>query len=75
MLVFLTQLCELLLLSHSLWFNSPPTPVPCVNKYTEYMYTVCKGGGMGFRALDDKNLLQSPVTGHFLDYDILQCLL
>jgi hypothetical protein len=24
-------------------------PLPCVNKYTEYTYTVCKGGGgMGF---------------------------
>jgi hypothetical protein len=34
MLVFLTQLCELLPLSPSLWFNSPP--LPCVNRYTVY---------------------------------------
>jgi hypothetical protein len=30
MLVFSTQLCELLPLSPFLWFNSPPTPLPCV---------------------------------------------
>jgi hypothetical protein len=34
MLVFSTQLCELL----------PLSPLPCVNKYTVYTYTVCKGG-------------------------------
>ena len=34
MLVFLTQLCELLTLQSSFWFNSsPPHPLPCVNKY------------------------------------------
>jgi hypothetical protein len=37
MLVFSTQLCELLPLSPSLWFNSPP--LPCVNKYTVYTFT------------------------------------
>ncbi len=24
----------------------PPSHLPCVNKYTVYMYTVCKGGGV-----------------------------
>ncbi len=42
MLVFSTQLCKLLPLSPFLWFNSPSPP--CVNKYTVYTYTVCKGG-------------------------------
>jgi hypothetical protein len=27
--------------------TSPPFPLPCVNKYTVYMYTACKGGGSG----------------------------
>jgi hypothetical protein len=46
MLVFLTQLCELLTLQSSLWFNSsPPHPLPCVNKYKVCIhYTVCKRG-------------------------------
>jgi hypothetical protein len=32
----------------------PHPPLPCVNKYTVYTYTVCKGGGgrMGFWASD-----------------------
>ncbi len=48
-IVFSTQLCELLPLSSSLWFNSPPSPLPCVNKYTVtvYTYKVCNGGGGG----------------------------
>ncbi len=54
MLVFSTQLCELLPLSPSLWFNSPP--LPCVNKYTVFTYTVWKGGGgygvMGLRQIN-----------------------
>jgi hypothetical protein len=40
MLVFLNQFCELLHQSPPLWFNYPPSPLPCVNTYT-----VCKGGG------------------------------
>jgi hypothetical protein len=47
-LTFSTQLCELLPLSPSLWLNFP---LPCVNKYTVYTFTVCKGG-MGFWASD-----------------------
>ncbi len=38
MLEFSTQLCELLPMKPSLWFNSPP--LPCVNKHTVYTYTV-----------------------------------
>ncbi len=49
MLVFSTQLCELLPLLPTLWFNSPP--LPFVNKNTIYTYTVCRGG-MGFWASD-----------------------
>ncbi len=50
-LVFSTQLCDLLPLSPSLWFNSPR--LSSVNKYTVYKSTVCKGGGgMEFCASD-----------------------
>ncbi len=46
MLVFSTQLCELLPLSPSLWFNSLlPCPPSLVNKYTVYTHTVWKTGG------------------------------
>ncbi len=58
MLVFLTQLSELLPglpLSPSLWFNPPPPPLPCVNKYTVYTETVCKGGGYGVLGLRQIN--------------------
>ncbi len=46
MLVFLTQLCELLTLQSSLQFHSfPPHHLPCVNKYKVCIhYIVCKGG-------------------------------
>ncbi len=48
MLFFSTQLRELLPLSPSLWFISPSSPLPSVNKYTVYTYTMCKrGGGYG----------------------------
>ncbi len=29
----------------------PPPPLPCVNKYTVYTYTVCVGGGEGYGVL------------------------
>jgi hypothetical protein len=51
-LVFSTQLCELLppsLLSGLT--SSPSPPLPCLKKYTVYIYTVW-GGGMGFWASD-----------------------
>jgi hypothetical protein len=66
MLVFSTQLCELLhsnLLSGS---ALPPLPLPCVNKYAVYTYTVCKGRGvLGSRPQTDKHLPPSPFTGQF----------
>jgi hypothetical protein len=48
MLVFSTQLCELLPLFPSIWFP----PLPCVNKYTvQYTRILCASGvGMGFWA-------------------------
>jgi hypothetical protein len=40
-----------------------------VNKYTVYIYTVCKGAGMGPKEgrgpRTDKHLPQSPFTGQF----------
>jgi hypothetical protein len=54
MWVFLTQLCELLPL-YNLVFGSTLalSPLPCVNKYTVYAYTVCKGRGvLGSGSLD-----------------------
>jgi hypothetical protein len=39
MLVFSTQLCELLPLYPSLWFIPPPHPLPCVK--VQYIQTVC----------------------------------
>ncbi len=42
---------ELLPLQPSFWFNSPHLPLPCVNKYTVYTYTVCKGEGFGVLGL------------------------
>ncbi len=45
MLVFSTKLGELLPLTPSLWFNSPP--LPCVNKYTVYNVQCVKVGGYG----------------------------
>ncbi len=47
----------------------PPPPLPGVNMYTVYTYTVCKGGvwghrrGGGLRHI--KHLPQSPFTGNF----------
>jgi hypothetical protein len=73
MLVFSTQLCELL--PSNLLYGSPPPPLPSVNKNTVYTYTVCKGRGYGFLEgrgpQTDKHLPQSPFTGKlFLDNDI-----
>ncbi len=62
MLVFSTQLCELLPLY--LLSGSTPPPPACVNKYTLYTYTVCKGGGIwGSGPQTDKHLPRSPFTG------------
>jgi hypothetical protein len=45
LLVFSTQLCELLPLSPFLWFNPPPPPLPCVK--VQYTQTVCGWEGVG----------------------------
>jgi hypothetical protein len=46
MLVFSTGFVNYCPLTFSLVSSpSPPPTLPCVNKYTLYMYTVCKGGG------------------------------
>ncbi len=56
MLVFSTQLCELLPLSSSLWFNSPPPfSLPCVK--VQNIQRVCGWEGLG---------VLSPVGGHIL---------
>ncbi len=65
MLLFSTQLCELLPLLLSLLFNSP-TPLPCV-KYSIYTDSVWLGGGGGGNLggewpQTDKHLPQSPFT-------------
>jgi hypothetical protein len=54
----------------SLWFNSPlPSPLLCVNKYTLYTYTVCKGGGeygvLGLRQINTS--CKIPLQVNFLD--------
>ncbi len=68
MLVFLTQLCELLTLQYSLWFNSSPPhphPLPCVNKYK-----VCK---RGLRQIN--TCRKVPLQVNFLNDNILpRCL-
>jgi hypothetical protein len=74
MLVFSTQLCELLLFSPSLWFKSTLSPLPCVNKV--YLYTriqcVRGGGGMGFWVKTDKHLPQSTFTGQSMSLIFLR---
>ncbi len=58
MLVFSTELCELLPLQF-LSASNPP-PLPCVNKYT-VRYSVQGGGGIwGLGPQTDKHLPQSP---------------
>jgi hypothetical protein len=74
LLIFSTQLCELLPLSGS---TLPPTPLPCVSKYTVFTYTVqcVRGGGVGFWAPRHINTCpRVPLQVNFLD-DILHCFL
>jgi hypothetical protein len=59
MLIFSAQLCELLTLSPSLWFNSPPPPpfpvwistVYCIHEYTLWIW-----GGYGVLGLRQINI-------------------
>jgi hypothetical protein len=71
MMVFSTQLCELLPLSSSLWFKSAPPPhLPCVNKYT--VYTCVRGGlywVLGLRQMNTSRKVSLQVN--FLDDNIL----
>ncbi len=66
MLLFSTQLRELLPLSPSLRFNSPP-PLPCVNKYTDSRIKSVRGGRevWGSGPQTNKHLPQSPCTSQF----------
>jgi hypothetical protein len=43
-LVFSTQLCEIMPVS-SLWFNSPPLPLPCISILYTYKCIQCVKGG------------------------------
>jgi hypothetical protein len=68
MLVFLTQLCELLPLSPSLWFNSPPLPSPFL-VWISILYTCIqcvRGGGYGILGLRQINTCRKvPLHVHF----------
>jgi hypothetical protein len=62
------QALELLPLSPSHCLTPPPSPLPNVNKYTVYKYTVYGGCGLrvcGFEPQTDKQLPQIPLTGNF----------
>jgi hypothetical protein len=69
LLVFSTQLCELLPLQPSLWFNSPP-PHASLCEYTKYckytvLYSVAEREVWGSGPPTDKHLPQSPFTVQF----------
>ncbi len=55
--------------------SHPPSPLPCVNKYT--VYTYARGGGgywvLGLRHINPWRKV--PIKVNFLDDDILHCLL
>ncbi len=55
-------------LSPCLWFNSPPLPLPCVSKYTEYAYTVWAYEVLGLRQINTCHKV--PLQVNFLDDDI-----
>ncbi len=75
MLVFSTQIYELLPLWPSLWFNSPNSPLPCVNRNTVYTYIQCVRGVrvIGLRQITPAT--KSLYRSIFLDDDILLCCL
>ncbi len=51
----------------------PRSSLPCVNKYTVYKYTVCRGGGvLGLRQINTRRKV--PIQDNFLGDDILHCL-
>ncbi len=57
-------------LSFSLVQLFPPLPLPCVNRYTVYMYTVCKGrGGYGVLGLRQiKTCRKVPLEVNFVKW-------
>ncbi len=66
--------CPFNLLSGS---TLPPSPLPCVKKYTVYT-TVCKRDGVGYGVLGFRQInicRKVPLQFNFLDGDILYCLL
>jgi hypothetical protein len=71
-MVFSTQLCENVAhLTFSIVSSNAPPPLPYVNKYPIYTYTVCRVGGYGVKGGEwtDKHLPQCPFIDHlFLDY-------
>jgi hypothetical protein len=79
MLVFSTQLCELLPLSPSPWFNSPPPPL----SMCEYVHCYCtvycihvRRVGYGVLGLRQINICRkAPLQVNFLEDDISHCLL
>ncbi len=66
-LLFSTQLCELLPLSSSFWFNRPPPFYVYEEVYSIHMYTytVCKGGYGVLDTQTDKHPPQSLFTCEF----------
>jgi hypothetical protein len=70
MLVFSTQLCELLPLLPSLWFKSPPIPpslceyVYCAVSYTR-IQCACKGGGICGSVPKINNCRKDPLQVNF----------
>jgi|688.fasta_scaffold343733_1 hypothetical protein len=69
MLLFSSQLCELLPLFPSLWFTLPTS---CVKKYTVLYARIqrVKGGIWDSRPQTDKHLPQSPFTGQVFQMTI-----
>ncbi len=47
-----------------------PTPLPCVNKYTVYPYTVCRGVGLRYSGPQTNTRRKAPLQVNFLDDDI-----
>ncbi len=73
MLVYSTQLCELLPLQPSLWFNSPPFPVWISILYTIHVYSVGGGGWPVLGLRQRKTCRKVPLQVNYLYDDIVRC--
>jgi hypothetical protein len=75
LLVFSTQLCEMLPREPSLRFSSPPPPSLCELVCCIHVYIQCvRGWGMGFWTSDKYTpAAESLYRAIFLDDDILHC--